>query len=42
MTLNYVYALQVGLFYEQMEGMAGGWEKAAAVTGHSMGNYGLM
>jgi len=25
-----------------MEGMAGGWEKAAAVTGHSMGNYGLM
>nr|CAH0106100.1 unnamed protein product [Daphnia galeata] len=33
---------QVGLFYEQMEGMATGWEKAAMNTGHSMGNYGLM
>jgi hypothetical protein len=30
------------LFYEQMEGMATGWEKAAMNTGHSMGNYGFM
>jgi hypothetical protein len=32
----------VGLFYEQMEGLAAGWEKAAVNTGHSMGTYGFM
>jgi len=37
-----LYCGQVGLFYEQLEGMASGWDKAAETTSHSMGNYGLM
>jgi len=33
---------QVALFYEQMEGLAVGWQKASLTTGHSMGDYGFL
>lgn len=36
------YWHQVGLFYEQLEGLAWGWAEAAKKTGHSMGSYGFM
>jgi len=32
----------VALFYEQMEGLAAGWQKASLATGHSMGDYGFL
>ncbi len=34
--------IQVGLFYEQLDGMTVGWNKAAQTSGYSFGKFSLM
>lgn len=36
------FGFKVALFYEQMEGLAAGWQKASLTTGHSLGDYGFL